>query len=74
MTARVVVSDQVFPSVELERAMLREIDASLEVSDGTVEGPRGSSVVYGGATVLLVARRAELKLTIDFFMGGSSAG
>jgi D-3-phosphoglycerate dehydrogenase len=38
MTPRVVVSDQVFPSVELERALLREIDASLEVSDGTVEG------------------------------------
>jgi D-3-phosphoglycerate dehydrogenase len=38
MTFRVVVSDQVFPSVELERAMLREIDASLEVSDGTVDG------------------------------------
>ena len=48
--------------------------AALYGTDGTVEGPRGSSVVYGGATVLLVARRAELKLTIDFFMGGSSAG
>jgi D-3-phosphoglycerate dehydrogenase len=38
MTLRVVVSDQVFPSVELERAMLRDIDASLEVSDRTVDG------------------------------------
>ena len=38
MTFRVVVSDQVFPNVELERAMLREIDASLDVSDGTVDG------------------------------------
>jgi D-3-phosphoglycerate dehydrogenase len=38
MTFRVVVSDQVFPSVELERAMLREIDASIEVADGTVDG------------------------------------
>ena len=43
--------------------------AGLYNADGTVEGPRGSSVVAGGATVLLVARRSELKLTIDFFMG-----
>jgi D-3-phosphoglycerate dehydrogenase len=35
---RVVVSDQVFPSVEVERAMLAEIDADLDVSDGTVDG------------------------------------
>ena len=38
MSFRVVVSDQVVPSVELERAMLREIDASIEVADGTVDG------------------------------------
>jgi trk system potassium uptake protein TrkA len=48
--------------------------AGLYGADGTVEGPRGSSVVAGGATVLLVARRAELKRTIDFFMGAPSAG
>jgi D-3-phosphoglycerate dehydrogenase len=38
MTFRVVVSDQVFPNVELERALLRDIDATVEVSDGTVDG------------------------------------
>lgn len=43
--------------------------AGLYGPDGTVEGPRGSSVVAGGATVLLVARRSELKPTIEFFMG-----
>ena len=34
----VIVSDQVFPSVELERQLLAEIDAELDVSDGTVDG------------------------------------
>jgi D-3-phosphoglycerate dehydrogenase len=35
---RVVVSDQVFPSVEAERVLLKSVDASLDVSDGTVPG------------------------------------
>jgi D-3-phosphoglycerate dehydrogenase len=34
---KVVVTDQVFPDVEVERALLAEIDASLEVADGTLE-------------------------------------
>lgn len=34
---KVVVSDQVFPSVDLERAMLAEIDADLVVATGDVE-------------------------------------
>jgi D-3-phosphoglycerate dehydrogenase len=34
---KVVVTDQVFPDVEVERAMLAEIDASLEVADGSLE-------------------------------------
>jgi trk system potassium uptake protein TrkA len=42
--------------------------AALYRSDGIVEGPRGSSLVPAGATVLLVARRDELKRTIEFFM------
>lgn len=42
--------------------------AALYRADGTVEGPRGSSVIPAGATVLLVARRTELRQTIDFFM------
>jgi len=35
---RVVVSDQVFPSVEVERRILAEIDAELHVADGTPAG------------------------------------
>lgn len=34
---KVVVTDQVFPDVEVERALLADIDASLEVADGTLE-------------------------------------
>jgi D-3-phosphoglycerate dehydrogenase len=34
---RVVVTDQVFPDVELERRLLSEIDAELEVADGTID-------------------------------------
>ena len=33
---RVVVSDQVFPSVDLERQLLSDIDASLEVASGAL--------------------------------------
>lgn len=36
-TYRVVVSDQVFPDTDTERALLAEIDAELEVADGTNE-------------------------------------
>lgn len=35
---KVVVSDQVFPSTDIERGLLAEIDADLIVSDGTPEG------------------------------------
>jgi D-3-phosphoglycerate dehydrogenase / 2-oxoglutarate reductase len=38
---RVIVSDQVFPNVDLERRLLDEIGASLEVGNGTVEDLRG---------------------------------
>ncbi|MGH8915432.1 MAG: C-terminal binding protein, partial [Acidimicrobiia bacterium] len=34
---KVVVSDQVFPSVEVERALLAEIEAELTVASGDVE-------------------------------------
>lgn len=37
---RVVVSDQVFPSVDVERRLLGEIGADLEVANGTVEDLR----------------------------------
>ena len=55
-----VASDPAFPRSCVFAALYR--------ADGTVEGPRGSSVVIGGATVLLVARRDELSRTIEFFM------
>ncbi len=34
---KVVVTDQVFPDVDIERALFADIDASLEVADGTLE-------------------------------------
>lgn len=34
---KVVVTDQVFPDVDVERALLAEIDASLEVADGSLD-------------------------------------
>ncbi|WP_437325261.1 potassium channel family protein [Sorangium sp. So ce381] len=42
--------------------------------DGRVEAPRGSSVVAGGATVLLVAARDELAEVIAFFLQREPAG
>jgi len=35
---KVVVTDQVFPSVDIERSLLAEIDAELKVADGTPQG------------------------------------
>ena len=35
---KVVVTDQVFPSVDIERSLLAEIDAELKVADGTPPG------------------------------------
>ena len=35
---RVVVSDQVFPTTDIERGVLDEIDATLEIADGTRSG------------------------------------
>ena len=34
---KVVVSDQVFPSVEIERGLLAEIDAELTVASGNID-------------------------------------
>lgn len=42
--------------------------AGLYRPDGRVEAPRGSSIVAGGATVLLVAARDELAEVIAFFL------
>lgn len=38
--------------------------AGLYEPDGSVEGPRGASVIRGGMTVLIVARRDEVKRTL----------
>ncbi|MGH9101562.1 MAG: C-terminal binding protein [Acidimicrobiales bacterium] len=48
--SRVVLTDQVFPDVELERAALAEIDATLEVASGTKED---AIALAGGADALL---------------------
>ncbi len=34
---KVVITDQVFPTTEIEESLLGEIDATLEVADGTIE-------------------------------------
>jgi len=38
--------------------------AGIYDADGTVEGPRGATVIMGGMTVLLVALRNEVKQTL----------
>lgn len=42
--------------------------AALTAPGGEVEAPRGSTVVPGGAAVLLVVRKRELAAAIEFFM------
>lgn len=42
--------------------------AGLYTEQGGVEAPRGTTVVTGGVTLLLVARREDLGSIIDFFM------
>lgn len=41
---KVVVSDQVFPTVDIERALLADIDADLQVASGDVEEVLGAAV------------------------------
>lgn len=64
MVVGVTVSDMAsypdFPSSCVIAGMLE--------ADGVVQAPRGSSIVTGGMTVLLVARRGDLGDAIDFFM------
>ena len=59
----VVVTDQVFPDVELERAALDEIDVDLVVADGTREG---ALALAAGADGLL---NTYLPLDEAFFAG-----
>lgn len=47
---KVVITDQVFPSIEIERQLLAEIGAELEVADGT---PGGVAAVAADADALL---------------------
>ncbi|EYF01275.1 potassium channel family protein [Chondromyces apiculatus] len=42
--------------------------AAMHLPDGTIEAPRGSSVVQAGMLVLLVASRHELGTVIEFFL------
>lgn len=41
--------------------------AGMYSADGTVQAPRGSSLLEGGRTVLLVARREDLPRVVAFF-------
>jgi trk system potassium uptake protein TrkA len=43
--------------------------AGLYEADGSVQGPRGSSLILGGMTVLLVARRDEVQKTLALLIG-----
>jgi len=43
--------------------------AGLYEPDGSVQGPRGSSRILGGMTVLLVARRDEVERTLALLIG-----
>lgn len=47
--------------------------AGMSGADDKVEAPRGSSIVAGGMTLLLVVRRSDLSRTIDFFMRQSAS-
>lgn len=62
MSFKVVVTDQVFPDVERERALLAEVGASLEVADGDRD------------TVLDVAADADALLTTYFAMDAAAIG
>jgi trk system potassium uptake protein len=42
--------------------------AGLYAPDGSVQGPRGASVITGGMTVLIVALRNEVKQTLDLLI------
>jgi trk system potassium uptake protein TrkA len=42
--------------------------AGLYEPDGSVEGPRGQSVIRGGMTVLIVALRDEVKRTLSLLI------
>lgn len=41
--------------------------AGMYLPDGTVEAPRGSTIIVGGQAVLLVARREDLAAVVAFF-------
>jgi len=42
--------------------------AGLYAPDGSVQGPRGASVIVGGMTVLIVALRNEVKQTLELLI------
>jgi D-3-phosphoglycerate dehydrogenase len=63
MTFRVVVTDQVFPDVDVERELLASIDAEVVVADGT---RAGALAMARDADALL---NCYLPLDADFFAG-----
>jgi trk system potassium uptake protein TrkA len=65
MTVSAIAADPAFPA--------SCVFAGMSGDDGEVEAPRGSSVVGGGMTLLLVVRRSDLSRTIDFFMRQATA-
>ncbi len=60
MTVGAIAADPAFPA--------SCVFAGMSGEGGEVEAPRGSSVVAGGMTLLLVVQRSDLSRTIDFFM------
>lgn len=47
--------------------------AGMYLPDGTVEAPRGTSVLVEGQSVLLVARREDLPQVVEFFQASGAA-
>jgi trk system potassium uptake protein TrkA len=64
-----VVGQTVSEIAKLPKFPASCVFAGLYESDGTVQGPRGSSVIHGGMTVLLVARRDEVQKTLALLIG-----
>jgi D-3-phosphoglycerate dehydrogenase len=73
---RVVVSDQVFPSIDVEREILARIDAELVVADGTADGlaqlggeADGVLNTYLPIDAALVARLSRCRIIARYGIG-----
>ena len=65
---KVVVSDQVFPSVEIERELLAEIDADLTVASGDVESVLEDVRVAAGSAL----EHVSIAAARERFTGGAT--